>query len=127
MTAKVGANLVSRVVSAVVNAIVGEVSPLLIPFEGLIDSLGPESQRFPDLDVRKLLFELELDDLCHLKGVDLVIDPGALLLFFTLALLQRQPPPLKLLVESNYILQQCSLLFCEPKIQFSLSFTGHHL
>ena len=117
----------SRVVPSVIDAIVGEVSPLLKPFEGLIDGLGPEGQRFPYLDVRKLLLELELDDLRHLKGFDLLIHSGAFPLFFDLSLLQRQPPPLKLLVESNNILQQCSLLFCEPEIQFSLSSTSHHL
>ena len=86
-SAKVSADLVTRVVPAVVNAIVSKVSPLLIPSEGLVNSLRLKSQLFPDLAPRLLLLELEINDLSHLEGVDLVINSCTFLLFFTLPLL----------------------------------------
>jgi hypothetical protein len=70
-----------------VNAIVSKVSPLLIPSEGLVNSLRLKSQLFPDLAPRLLLLELEINDLSHLEGVDLVINSCTFLLFFTLPLL----------------------------------------
>ena len=60
-----------------------------------------------------MLVEAQVQDLLHVEGFDLLIEPRALLLFFQDPLLLRRELPLKLAVERMHVVQQSLPLIVE--------------
>ena len=82
-----------------------------------------QSECLSDLRVREMLVEAQVQDLLHVEGFDLLIEPRALLLFFQDPLLLRRELALELAVECVHVVQQRLSLI----VKQLLLFAGDHL
>ena len=82
-----------------------------------------ESECLANLRVREMLVEAQVQDLLHVEGFDLLIEPRALLLFFQDPLLLRRELALELAVECMHVVQQRLSLIVEQLLLFA----GDHL
>ena len=82
-----------------------------------------QSECLSDLRVREMLVEAQVQDLLHVEGFDLLIEPRALLLFFQDPLLLRRELALELAVECMHVVQQRLSLI----VKQLLLFAGDHL